>query len=111
MDGAALRGILADNVKRNRINKGLSQEKLAEKAKISAGFLSAIETGRKWPYPETLAGLAEALDVAVGTLFFQHGAPPDFADTTAEKAALALERLTQVNLCIDGLLRKCAKAH
>ena len=42
---------------------------LAEKANISMNFLSEIERGNKWPYPETLQNLAESLGVEVFELF------------------------------------------
>ena len=42
---------------------------LAEKADISMNFLSEIERGNKWPYPDTLQNLAAALNVEVFELF------------------------------------------
>jgi transcriptional regulator with XRE-family HTH domain len=36
---------------------------LAEKADISIPFLSEIERGNKWPYPDTLSKLAKALKI------------------------------------------------
>jgi transcriptional regulator with XRE-family HTH domain len=47
----------------------LSQADLAEKAGISITFLSDIERGNKWPYPDTLSNLAQALDAPVYELF------------------------------------------
>jgi transcriptional regulator with XRE-family HTH domain len=46
-----------------------SQADLAEKAGISIPFLSSIERGIKWPYPETLFHIANALNVEVYELF------------------------------------------
>ena len=51
------------NIKRFRVNSGLSQEELSEKAGISVPFLGAIERGEKWPSPSTLAGIAIGLEV------------------------------------------------
>ena len=42
---------------------------LAEKADISMNFLSEIERGNKWPYPDTLQNLAAALNIEVFELF------------------------------------------
>lgn len=42
---------------------------LAEKANISMNFLSEIERGLKWPYPENLQNLANALDIKAYELF------------------------------------------
>ena len=51
---------------------------LAEKANISMNFLSEIERGLKWPYPENLQNLADCLDIEVYELFKPEGeATPD----------------------------------
>ena len=42
---------------------------LAEKANISMNFLSEIERGLKWPYPDTLQSLADSLGTEVYELF------------------------------------------
>ncbi|MGP1523314.1 MAG: helix-turn-helix domain-containing protein [Treponema sp.] len=62
MTGTNIRNMLAKRLKILRREKGFSQAQLAEKADISVPFLSSIERGAKWPYPETLAKLADALD-------------------------------------------------
>jgi transcriptional regulator with XRE-family HTH domain len=46
-----------------------SQADLAEKANISITFLSNIERGNKWPYPDTLVKLATAFDIDVFEFF------------------------------------------
>jgi transcriptional regulator with XRE-family HTH domain len=69
MTGACIRQILGKNIKLLRNLRSLSQNELAEKANISIPFLSNIERSNKWPYPDTLAKLAEALGVEVYELF------------------------------------------
>ena len=69
MDGRVIRRILANNVKYFRENRNLTQAALAEKSDISIPFLSEIERGNKWPYPDTLAKIAEALNVKFHELF------------------------------------------
>jgi len=69
MDGKDLRAILSYNIKRYRGNHGWSQADLAEKANISIAFLSNIERGNKWPYPDTLVKIAKALKVEEFELF------------------------------------------
>jgi len=71
MNGAEIRAVLAQNIKTFRINRGWSQADLAEKADISIPFLSDIERGNKWPYPDTLSRLAKAFTVEVHELFRQ----------------------------------------
>ena len=47
----------------------MTQEDLSERARISVSFLSMIERGERSPHLETLAALAEALEVRVADLF------------------------------------------
>jgi transcriptional regulator with XRE-family HTH domain len=61
--GEVLRTLVSLNIKRFRINAGLSQEDLAEKAGISVPYLGALERGEKWPGPDTFAGIAQGLGV------------------------------------------------
>ena len=69
MNGPEIRAVLAQNIKSFRIHRDWSQADLAEKADISIPFLSDIERGNKWPYPETLSKLAKALKVDIYELF------------------------------------------
>jgi transcriptional regulator with XRE-family HTH domain len=78
MTGSELRRILSKNLKLLRSQRSLSQMELAEKANISIPFLSNIERSNKWPYPDTLVKLAEALQVDVHALFLENSPPkPD----------------------------------
>jgi transcriptional regulator with XRE-family HTH domain len=54
-----------------------SQAVLAEKADISIPFLSSIERGNKWPYPDTLFRIAGALNIEVYELFKSDAEPSD----------------------------------
>ena len=47
----------------------MTQEDLSERARISVSFLSMIERGERSPHLETLAKLAEALEVRLADLF------------------------------------------
>jgi transcriptional regulator with XRE-family HTH domain len=59
---------VAGNVKRMRIARGLSQQVLADKAKIHRVYLAKIEGGARTPSLEMLDRLAKALKVKVGKL-------------------------------------------
>lgn len=69
MTGKKIREMLARNIKTIRSQKKFSQAVLAEKAEISIPFLSSIECANKWPHPDTLAKIADALSVNVEELF------------------------------------------
>ena len=64
-----IRQVLALNLKKNRQKCGLTQEKLAEKAGISAHYLAMVEVAKKFPTPEMLDKLAQALEIDAVQLF------------------------------------------
>jgi transcriptional regulator with XRE-family HTH domain len=75
MDGQAIKDTLGKNIKLLRARRGLSQADLSEKADISINFLSNIERGLKFPLPNMLSKLANALGVEVNELFLENLAP------------------------------------
>ena len=66
---ANIREVLAKNIKEYRRKYGFSQDKLAELAGISSQYLATVETCRKFPTPEVLDRLAEALSIETYELF------------------------------------------
>ena len=71
MRGAEIRKILAQNIKSFREHRLWSQADLAANSDISIPFLSEIERGNKWPFPDTLGRIAGALNVQVHELFLK----------------------------------------
>jgi transcriptional regulator with XRE-family HTH domain len=69
MDGQAIKDTLGRNIKLLRARRGFSQADLTEKADISIPFLSNIERGIKYPQPDMLSKIANALGVEVNELF------------------------------------------
>ncbi|TVR89039.1 MAG: XRE family transcriptional regulator [Spirochaetaceae bacterium] len=64
-----VRRILAENVRKQRRQLGMSQFQLAERCGISSSFIGEIETSKKYPSAETLAVLAHALGLAPYQLY------------------------------------------
>jgi transcriptional regulator with XRE-family HTH domain len=64
-----IREVLANNIKEYRRKNGFSQDKLAESSGISSQYLATVETCRKFPTPEVLERLAEALGIETHELF------------------------------------------
>ena len=64
-----LRKILSINIKKQREVLGISQEKLAEKARISTNMVKDIEGCRTWISDKTLIKLAFALKTDIYRLF------------------------------------------
>jgi transcriptional regulator with XRE-family HTH domain len=58
-----LRKILAENLKRERKTRGLTQADLADRAKISLPHMTEIEQCKTWVSDKTLTCLADALHV------------------------------------------------
>jgi transcriptional regulator with XRE-family HTH domain len=95
-----IRAVLSGNLRKLRKYREWSQTELAKKANISMNFLSEIERGRKWPYPETLQNLAEALGVEVF----------DFFKTREDETVPAIEDyLNRLSTDITVAVRKSVK--
>jgi len=58
-----IKEIFAENLKKIRHKKGLTQEKLSEKANMSLQYLALLELARKFPSGEMLERIAYALDI------------------------------------------------
>ena len=58
-----IRVVVGRNVRRARIEKGLTQEELAERAGTSQFYVSSLEAGRRNPTVVTVFELAQALGV------------------------------------------------
>lgn len=52
-----------------RDSKQWTQEKLAERADMAKTHIGHIETGRRWPKPESIEAIAKALGVPSSELF------------------------------------------
>jgi len=80
----ALRETVSANIKKHRELQGLTQEKLAEKAGLSANMVNDIEGCRTWISDKTLVNLAAALKVENYSLFL----PVSLSQTDIEKTVL-----------------------
>lgn len=57
--------VVAQNVKKYRLQNGLTQEEFSELAGISLSFCAAVETARKVPSAYTMWTMAERMNVTV----------------------------------------------
>jgi transcriptional regulator with XRE-family HTH domain len=64
-----IRGLLSFNLKKRRQILGISQVNLAEKVGTSTQYIGQIEQNKKFPSPEMLERIAEALEVDCPQLF------------------------------------------
>lgn len=79
----SIRQLLALRMKQLRESKSLTQEKLAERANMAKTHIGHIETGRRWPKPESLEAIAAALGVESKDLFQE---PGNFPKPTPQQA-------------------------
>lgn len=81
--------IVGGNVKRLRLKKGLSQEKLAFEAEIDLTYMGGIERGKRNPSLSVLVRIAGALSVAPAVLLQARSLPvPKSARTPAARAPI-----------------------
>lgn len=64
-----IRRLVGKNLRRLRLERGLSQEALAHDADIAPSFLSQIENGKRSPTITTLQTLATTLRTQIVELF------------------------------------------
>jgi transcriptional regulator with XRE-family HTH domain len=60
---------LASNIKKYRKALNITQEQLAEKAKTSTTYIGTIEIGKKFPSPQMIERIADALQIESLQLF------------------------------------------
>ena len=99
-----IRAVLGKNVKQYRSRRSWSQADLAEFANISINFLGDIERGKKWPHPETLTKIADALEINIYELFIAED-----TETNPETKALMSRFVNDVSLSINKSLSLSVK--
>lgn len=62
---------VAINIRRLRIARGVSQERLAREASLDRGYISAMELCKYWITIDVLDRIARALDVKAGELLHE----------------------------------------
>ena len=68
MQSEELRRVLGSNIRRRRLELGLTQEQLAERLNVTQGYISDLEKGKRAPLLKTLAEFSEILQVSPSTL-------------------------------------------
>jgi transcriptional regulator with XRE-family HTH domain len=70
-----IREVLAGNLKAYRYILGWSQAKLAEKVNTGTHYIGMIEIGKKFPSPEMIEKIADALGIESHQLFSKTDTP------------------------------------
>lgn len=99
MTETEIRDIFGYNLKRIRKLRNISQMQLADKVDMAFTFINAIENGKKWVSPESIAKFTEALEIEAYQLFlpkdYQIEPSPDivsFAKDLSENFAILKSR-------------------
>jgi transcriptional regulator with XRE-family HTH domain len=80
-----IRDILAENLKKNRKLKGLTQRQLAVKTEVSSHYVAMVETCKTFPKPEMLEKFAKTLGIEPYQLFAVENDPNDPNDRLHKK--------------------------
>ena len=73
MTDPPLREVFGRLLRRVRLRQGRTLAEVAERARVSAQYLSEVERGRKEPSSEVLAAVCGALDIALPDLLIAAG--------------------------------------
>ncbi len=83
----------------------MTQMILAEKSDLSVGYLCDLEAGNKWGTPETIAKVANALNVKPFQLFVEDDEKkPD--SITVDLLAFSTQLKKSIDFEINNLLKK-----
>jgi transcriptional regulator with XRE-family HTH domain len=88
---ALLREVIGDVLRRVRIEQGRTLREVSDDARVSLGYLSEVERGRKEASSELLSAICGALDVPLSSVLtdagesmaHQEGVPADAMTTSA----------------------------
>jgi transcriptional regulator with XRE-family HTH domain len=69
-----LREVLGDVLRRTRTQQGRTLRQVSDAARVSLGYLSEVERGRKEASSELLSAICDALDVPLSQLLVDAGA-------------------------------------
>ncbi len=70
------RPLVGARIRRRRVENGLTLARIAERTGLNIGYLSQVENDKASPSLETLASLAEALDVPIAWFLLDQSVPP-----------------------------------
>jgi transcriptional regulator with XRE-family HTH domain len=91
-----LREVLGDVLRQARITQGRTLRQVSDSARVSLGYLSEVERGRKEASSELLSAICDALDVPLSQLLTD--ASEQFADQESAQASAAPSASSATNI-------------
>lgn len=67
----SIQKILGSNIKKYKIQKGMTQNQLAEKIDVSFRYIGFIENGQSYPSPNVLDSISKELNVPIYVFFMK----------------------------------------
>lgn len=95
--------MIGANIRSLREAAGLTVTELAQRAELTKGTVSKIETGRVSPPIATLTRLADALDVPLADFFIEPSADPAFVLTRKGQGRILTRDGTRFGYSYEGL--------
>jgi transcriptional regulator with XRE-family HTH domain len=89
---ALLREVIGDVLRRARTEQGRTLREVSDTARVSLGYLSEVERGRKEASSELLSAICGALDVPLSRVL------SDAGDEMAREELTALTRVSTANI-------------
>lgn len=97
--GTLLREVIGDVLRRARIDQGRTLREVSDAARVSLGYLSEVERGRKEASSELLGAICGALDVPLSRVL------SDAGDDMAQKEHRARVRASASAANIDAMTK------
>lgn len=82
-----VREVIGDVLRRARISQGRTLREVSDSARVSLGYLSEVERGRKEPSSELLNAICDALEVPLSSLLIDAGERMALEECAARTAA------------------------
>jgi transcriptional regulator with XRE-family HTH domain len=95
---ALLREVIGDVLRRARVTQGRTLREVSDAARVSLGYLSEVERGRKEASSELLGAICGALDVPLSQVLTDAG---ERMGREEERAAFAQSRATAANIDVS----------
>ena len=99
MESKDIQKRLAENLRKIRKNKKLTQFELAIKCDLSEAMIKNIELNRSWPSEKTLSQITKALDIDLYKLFLPVAA--DLEQKKEIKMSIKEEIIKEIRRYID----------
>jgi len=96
-----IRQILAQNVKKRRESLGMTQEQLAETAKLSLQTINTLEGCRMWISDKSITRIAKALNIEIFQLFMPNRI--NIKELDARQIAVLLEFWQKTKLIVEKM--------